>query len=109
MNLEPGNQRTVFVVYADHRKDFSKAKEFGRLRDVFSSVGRNYNPDALIEHARHVLSQSQQGDYLLVVGDPTLVGICMVVMSELDEELTVLRWDREEFKYIPLTLNFNYR
>lgn len=108
MSQEPGNQRTVFVVFADHRKDFSKAEEFGQLRDVFSSVGRNYNASALIEHARHVLGQSQPGDYLLVVGDPTLVGICMVVMAELDGRMNLLRWDRDDFRYSPLSLDFQY-
>lgn len=107
MSQEPGNTRTVFVVFADHRKDFSKAEQFGQLKDIFSSVGRNYHGSALIEHARHVLRDIQPGDYILSVGDPVLVGICMAVALEYDGEINILRWDREEFKYLPLTLNFS--
>ncbi len=100
---------TVWVTYDDKRKDFSKAEQFGELKDVFSSLGRHYNGGHLIEHARHVLGKSLPGDYLLVVGDPVLVGICIVAMLENDEEINVLRWDRELFQYVPLTLNFSWK
>lgn len=106
MSSEIGNRKTVWVVFNDTRKDFSKALEFGALKDVFSSLGKVYNPEALVEHARHVLSSYKEGDYLLVVGDPTLVGICMVVLSEKNETFNVLRWDRDNFKYVSMPLYF---
>jgi len=102
------NKKTVFVVYDDKRKDMSKAQEFGQLKDVYSSIGRVYNPSALIAQARHVLSKAEEGDYLLIVGDPTLCGICVAVMSEMVENVNLLRWNRNKFTYEPLTLNFNY-
>lgn len=102
------NERNVFVVYNDTRKDMSAAEKFGRLRDVYSSLGRHYNGDKLIEHARRVLRNWQPGDYLLLVGDPTLCGICMSVVLEKEGEITVLRWDRVNFEYVPLPLNFDY-
>jgi hypothetical protein len=102
------NQRTVFVVYADKRKDLSKAEQYGTMKEVFSSLGKTYNPDALIEHARHVLDAAQEGDYLLVVGDPTLCGICMAVMLERLETVSVLRWDRYNLQYVPLLLDFSW-
>lgn len=106
--MEPGNTKTVFVVYNDDRKDLKDAERFGKLRDVFSSVARNYNTPRMLEHARRVLSDWQRGDYLLVVGDPTLCGVCMVVIAEMDNVVNVLRWDRAEFKYNPQTWDFDY-
>lgn len=100
------NKRTVWVTYNDRRKNMSNAEKFGELKDVFSSIGKEYNPDKLIQHARTVLKNWQPGDYLLVVGDPALVGICMVVISEIDDEINLLKWDRINFEYIPMTLNF---
>lgn len=107
--MEQGNTRTVWVVYADKRKNMSAAEKFGELKDVFSSVPRTYNSDKLIEHARRVLSNWQNGDYLLMVGDPVLCGICISVALEFDEyeEVNVLRWDRDNFEYTPLRLNFS--
>jgi len=98
----------VWIVFNDRRKDFSRAEEFGELKDVYSSMGRNYNGPALIEYARHVLSQAKDGDYLLVVGDPTLCGICTAIMSEFVEKVNILRWNREAFKYEPLELDFGW-
>ena len=103
------NGATVYVVYNDSRKNMSAAEKFGQLKDVYSSVGRVYNGDKLIEHARRVLDNWQPGDYLLLVGDPTLCGICMTVALESEEEINVLRWDRINFDYVPLRLNFSYQ
>lgn len=102
------NQRQVFVVYNDTRKNLTAAERFGKLKDVFSSVGRVYHGDKLIEHARRVLKDWQPGDYLLMVGDPTLCAICLAVVLEYDEEVNVLRWDRTNFDYVPLPLNFSF-
>ena len=102
------NQSTVFVVYNDARKNMSAAEKFGNLKDVFTSVGRVYNGDKMIEHARRVLKDWQPGDFLLMVGDPTLCAICMSVALEYDEEINVLRWDRVNFDYTPLVLNFSF-
>lgn len=103
------NASTVFVVYNDSRKNMTTAERFGQLKDIFSSVGRTYNGDKLIEHARRVLRDWQPGDHLLLVGDPTLCGICMAVALEYDEEINILRWDRVNFDYVPLRLNFSYQ
>jgi len=100
------NKRTVWVTYNDRRKDMSNAENFGQLKDVFSAIGKEYNTDKLIKHARTVLKNWQPGDYLLVVGDPALVGICMVVICEMDLEVNLLKWDRINFEYTPTTLNF---
>ena len=108
--MEKGNTKTVYVVYADKRKDFSAAEKFGELKDVFSSVGRSYNSDALISQARRVLSNWQEGDYLLLVGDPALCAICTAVVLEYDPfgQINMLRWNRDSFEYVPLYCNFDY-
>jgi hypothetical protein len=95
------NERTVYVAHVNERKDLKAAEHFGRLLDVFSGVGRNYNTPRMIEHARRVLSNWQPGDSILMIGDPALCGICIAVASEFDDVITTLSWDRNEFVYIP--------
>ena len=108
--MEKGNSKTVYIVYADNRKDFSAAEKYGELKDVFSSVGKAYNPDALIAQARHVLKNWKSGDWLLMVGDPTLCAICFAVALEYDPlgQVNILRWNRDSFKYVPLYCDFGY-
>jgi hypothetical protein len=97
--MENGNSRTVYVVYADDRKDLKDAERFGRLRDVFSSVGKVYNTSRMIEHARRVLSDWEDGDHLLMIGDPALCAVCMATVLENNSVVNVLRWDRNDFQY----------
>lgn len=107
-NQQNLNEPTVWIVFNDTRKDFSKAENFGRLKDVFSSIPRNYDGATVIEHARHVLQRSTPEDYLLMVGDPALCAVCVTVMSEYHGGANLLRWDRERMQYNILDLDFGY-
>lgn len=110
--MEQGNTRNVWVVYADTRKDFSSAEKFGQLKDVFnySVTGKSYDSDKLIAYARNVLNNWKDGDYLLMVGDPSLCAICLAVALEYDSfgQINILRWNRDTYDYVPLYCNFDY-
>jgi hypothetical protein len=95
-----GNTRTVFVVQVDNSKDLSDARRFGQLRAVFSRPRKPYNTRMMIAKARRVLSEWEPGDYLLMVGDPSLCAICAALVTEQDYKLNLLSWDRELFQYI---------
>lgn len=103
---EPGNTRTVYVVQVDNSKDLSDAKQYGALRAVFGNPRKPYNTPAMIAKARHVLAAWQPGDYLLMIGDPTLCAVCMAVAAEEHDVVNVLSWDRNSFQYIPQRWDF---
>lgn len=107
MSGKLGNRPTVWVSSTDKRKNLDDALRYGELRDVFPSIGREYNGPKLIEYARSVLEKSTEEDYLLIIGDPTLSIICAAVMIELWGYVNILRWNREGFKYVPLELDFD--
>lgn len=100
------NKRTVYVAHDNERLDISAAEKYGKLRDVFASVSPRYNTDKMIEHARRVLSNWQEGDSLLMIGDPSLCAVCMTVAAEFDSVVNVLSWDRNEFQYIQRRWDF---
>jgi hypothetical protein len=96
-------ERTVYVAHINEsnaRKDLKAAEQYGVLREVFGNVGRGYQTDKMIEHARRVLSDWEHGDSILLIGDPALCGITMAVAAEYDSEIATLSWDRNEFKYV---------
>lgn len=97
--MEQGNSRTVFVVQVDNTKDLSDARRFGQLRGVFGKPRKPYDTQGMINRARRILSDWQEGDYLLMIGDPTLCSVCMAVVSEHDNLINVLSWDRDSFQY----------
>lgn len=94
------NKRTVFIVQNDTRKDYTPAEQYGELKDIFGNVGFHYNTEAMLAHARRVLSKWQSGDSILMSGDPTLCGIAVTVASELDDVVFTLNWDNRDFQYI---------
>jgi hypothetical protein len=104
--MEHGNQKTVYVVQVDNNKDLSDAKKYGALRAVFGNPRKPYDTTGMIAKARRVMSEWQNGDHLLMVGDPTLCAVCMVVASEQDDIINVLSWDRNSFSYMPQRWDF---
>jgi hypothetical protein len=106
--MEPGNTRKVYVVQYDANKDLSDAKNYGALKAVFGNPRKPYNTDAMLAKARRELADYEPGDYLLMIGDPTLCAICMsIVVGEFDGVVNVLSWDRNTFQYIPQRWNFD--
>ena len=102
------NQKNVWIVYNDTRKDYGAAEKYGKLRDIFSNIlPRNYNGPKMIEHVRYTLRNYRAGDYILVVGDPVLVAMATAVALEHDPVINYLRWDNFDFNYTPFSVDFD--
>lgn len=106
-DFEPGNSRTVFVVNADNTKDLSEARKFGKLRAVFDNPRKPYDTGKLISQARFVLQNFEDGDHILMIGDPTLCAVAMSVLCENHGKINVLAWDRRYFTYTLQQWNFD--
>lgn len=98
--MEPGNNRTVFVVQVDNTKDLSDARRFGSLQAVFGNPRKPYDTPRMIAKARRVLSNWQPGDHLLMIGDPALCAICAAIVGEDNDIINILSWDRNTFRYV---------
>lgn len=102
------NSKTVFVVQVDNSKDLSDAKNYGALRAVFGKPRKPYATDRMVAKARRVLADWQPGDYLLMIGDPTLCAVCMSIVAENNDVVHVLSWDRDMFSYVPQRWDFDH-
>ena len=105
--MENGNQRTVYVVQVDNTKDLSDAKKYGTLRAVFGNPRKPYDTANMLAKARRVMADWQSGDYILMIGDPTLCAVCMAIVSEEADIINILSWDRNSFSYMPQRWDFN--
>ena len=63
----------VWIVQNDIRKDFTPAEAYGTLAEIFYGTSDVAEPDKLVEHARRSMRNWEPGDYLLMVGDPSLL------------------------------------
>jgi hypothetical protein len=41
-----------------------------------------------------------------MIGDPALCAVCMAVVSEQEEVVNILSWDRDSFQYAPQRWDF---
>lgn len=107
MTNDIGNRNTVWIVFEDTRRNYSAGEQFGQLKNVFSNISRNYNPDSAVAHARRALADMHENDYLLMSGDPALCAICVTVAAEKQGKVRILRWDRVTMTYNPMVINFD--
>lgn len=109
METDNDRPRKVYVVMYDAAKDLSDAKRFGELKAVFLRPVYDDDRTDPVSNARTVLEDYEDGDHILMIGDPMLCGVVTSVALEYsdDQKLNVLRWDRRSMSYKPMVLNFN--
>ena len=85
------------------------AREYGDfyfLLPEFSQI--IFSPGPLVFKLRKLLKDYTPEDYLLLTGDPAIIGIACSIISELTNgKFNLLKWDRQEKMYYPLKINLN--
>ena len=84
----------------------SKYGKFKFLLPEFSQI--IFSPGPLIFKLRNLLKNYQQEDYLLLTGDRAIIGVACSIVSELTNgKYNLLKWDKQERQYYPITINLN--
>ncbi len=102
-------QPRAFLVQDNPTLDFSPLREYAAWPPevVFDPGQVTLHPQHALKHARTKLQGMQEDDFLLLNGDPVMIGICLAVAAELIGRVKLLRWDRREKIYLPITLDFD--
>ena len=81
-----------------------KYGEFNFLLPEFSQM--IFSPGPLIYKLRQGLKNFTQEDYLLLTGDPAIIGVaCSIVSDITNGKYNLLKWDKQERKYYPIEIN----
>ena len=65
-----------------------------------------FSPGPLIMKLRQGLKDYTADDYLLLTGDPAIIGVaCSIVSDITNGKYNVLKWDKQERKYYPIRIN----
>ena len=65
-----------------------------------------FSPGPIIYNLRQKLKNFTQKDYLLLTGDPAIIGIACSVVSDITNGIyNLLKWDRQESTYYPIRIN----
>jgi len=82
----------------------SKYGEFKFLLPEFSQI--IFSPGPLIFKLRKSLKDFTTEDYLLLTGDPAIIGVaCSIVSDMTNGKYNLLKWDKQERKYYPIEIN----
>ena len=83
------------------------ASEYGELKFLLDERSQIiFSPGPLIMKLRQGLRNYTADDYLLLTGDPAIIGVaCSIVSDITNGKYNVLKWDKQERKYYPIEIN----
>jgi len=83
-----------------------KYGKFVTLLPEFSQI--ILSPGPLVFKLKKLLKNYTVNDYLLLIGDPAIIGVaCSIVAEKTNGRFNLLKWDRQEFTYYPVEINLN--
>ena len=87
---------------------YSTTNDFIFLLPEFSQM--IFSPGPLIYKLRQGLKNFKQDDYLLLTGDPAIIGVaCSIVSDMTNGKYNLLKWDKQERQYYPIEINLYER
>ena len=108
------SERIVYVIQeiagtADGRPKINimGAAEYGKFEFLLPELSQIiFSPGPLIFKLRKSLKNFTSEDYLLLTGDPAIIGVaCSVVSDITNGKYNLLKWDRQERTYYPIRIN----
>tara|TARA_R100001594_G_scaffold127057_1_gene164591 strand:- start:181 stop:582 length:402 start_codon:yes stop_codon:yes gene_type:complete len=83
------------------------ASQYGKLNFLLPELSQIiFSPGPLIFKLREKLKKFTQKDYLLLTGDPAIIGVaCSIVSDMTNGKFNLLKWDKQERKYYPIEIN----
>ena len=84
------------------------ASEYGKFIFLLPELSQIiFSPGPLIFKLRKALKRFyDRTDYLLLTGDPAIIGVaCSIVSDMTNGKYNLLKWDKQERKYYPITIN----
>lgn len=87
---------------------YSTSNDFIFLLPELSQI--IFSPGPLIFKLRKGLKDFTTEDYLLLTGDPAIIGVtCSIVSDMTNGKYKLLKWDKQERKYYPIEINLYER
>ncbi|SVE05804.1 uncharacterized protein METZ01_LOCUS458658 [marine metagenome] len=83
------------------------AQKFGNIKVLLKEDSQMiFSPGPIIFELRRLLKEYRSTDYLLLTGDPAIIGVACSVVSDITHgKYNLLKWDRQERMYYPISIN----
>ena len=83
------------------------AAEYGKLKFLLDERSQMiFSPGPLIFELKNLVKDFKPTDYLLLTGDPAIIGVvCSLVSDITNGRYNLLKWDRQEKRYYPIEID----
>ena len=85
------------------------AASYGKFKFLLPDLSQIiFSPGHLIFKLRKSLENYITRDYLLLTGDPAIIGVaCSIVSDITNGKYNLLKWDKQERTYYPIAINLH--
>ena len=108
------NKPTVYVLQelpgtkaGSPKINIMSASQYGNFKFLLPEFSQIiFSPGPLVMKLRQGLRNFKESDYLLLTGDPAIIGVaCSIVSDITNGKYNLLKWDKQERKYYPIEIN----
>ena len=112
--LKKDSEKTVYVIQeipgtkeGRPKINIMGAQKFGKIKVLLREDSQMiFSPGPIIFELRRLLKNYTSEDYLLLTGDPAIIGVACSVVSDITHgKYNLLKWDRQERMYYPIQIN----
>ena len=112
INTKPGS--TVYVIQeipgtraGAPKINIMSAREYGEFNFLLPEFSQIiFSPGPLVFKLRKLLQNYQPEDYLLLTGDPAIIGVACSIVSDITSgKYNLLKWYKQERMYYPIKIN----
>ena len=112
INIKP--ESTVYVIQeipgtraGAPKINIMSAREYGEFNFLLPEFSQIiFSPGPLVFKLRKLLKDYKAEDYLLLTGDPAIIGVACSIVSDLTNgKYNLLKWDKQERMYYPIIIN----
>lgn len=100
----PERTPVVYILQDDGTKNLTPARRYGNVIAFAGNDMPLFN-QTWVDTLEHWLSPyNPTRDFLLLTGDPVLIGVACAILGKRWDQLSLLKWDRQSKDYTPITL-----
>ena len=87
--------------------DIMGASKYGKFEFLLPESSQIiFSPGPLVFKLKSLLKNFTRDDYLLLTGDPAIIGVaCSIVSDITNGKYNLLKWDKQERTYYPIEIN----
>ena len=113
-NLKSGSQSIVYVIQdipgtriGAPKINIVGATQYGQLKVLLPENSQIIlSPAYVISTLKQKLKDYKSNDYLLLTGDPAIIGVaCSIVSDITNGKYKLLKWDKQERRYYPVEID----